>query len=754
MKLVGYSDRLSVAQGGTIRFMVSSEHPSYRSELVRLIHGDENPQGPGFKERRVPSAIDGERAGRRQVIHSGSYAIVADDAALRPTAGFALTAWVYPTTPLAGAQGLLTKWSRRGPEGYGLFIDEAGDLALWLGDGARIERHRTGTPLRSHDWYFVAASYDPASGRVVLHQWPARRWPVETTRATVERAASVRPGGAAGDPFLMAGLVGSGAERLAVGHHFNGRLDRPRVFGRALTLEEIVALEAGAPPRDLGGALVAAWDLSLDISSDRVTDISGGGLHGRTVNIPTRAMRGYNWSGATLDFKEAPGEYGAIHFHADDLDDAGWEVDFELTVPRDLPSGVYAARLRAGQSEDHVPFFVRPAKAAPTARIAMLFPTIHYLAYANFRDLDLGAWDRKRAPNADPSLHQEQYRYMRENQLFGLYDFHVDGSGVCYGSRLRPILNMRPKFRYRVWGAPARFPADLYLVDWLEAKGYTADVLTDDDLHAEGEALLAPYRVVITGSHHEYWTAPMLDAVESYLSGGGRLMYLGGNGFFGVTSVHPEKPHVIEVRRWGTSWPFELPPGERYHSTTGEHGGTWRNRGRAPQRIVGVGTSAAGFDRGTYYVRKPGSFDPRAAFIFEGIGADERIGDIPSLVMRHGAAGYEMDRADGSLGTPPHALLLASSIGHSEVYGAMIDEQLAFRAGPDGIGPDTPPSPGVVHPFVRADMVYFETANGGAVFSVGSIGWRSCLSYNDYDNTVSRVTENVLRRFASDDPLP
>jgi N,N-dimethylformamidase len=754
MKLVGYSDRLSVPQGGTIRFMVSSEHATYRSELVRLIHGDEHPAGPGYKERRVPSAMDGERRGRRQAIRGGSYAVVDDDTALRPARGFALTAWIYATTPLAGPQGLLTKWSRRADEGYGLFVDEGGELALWLGDGTRTERHRSGAPLRSHEWYFVAATYDAVTGRVQLHQSPTRHWPVETTRASMDRTASLRPGGAAGDPFLVAGRAERGEGRLLVSDHFNGRIDRPRVFGRSLTHEDLAALEAGTATGELRETLLADWDLSLDISSDRVTDVSGHGLHGRTVNIPTRAMPGHNWTGVALDWKQAPDEYGAIHFHADDLDDAGWDVDFELTVPRDLPSGVYAARLRAGEDEDHIPFFVRPAKGSPTARIALLFPTLHYLAYANFRDLDLGAWDKKRAPNADPSLHPGQYRYMRENKLFGLYDFHVDGSGVCYGSRLRPILNMRPKFRYRVWGAPARFPADLYLVDWLEAKGYEADVLTDDDLHAEGAALLAPYKVVITGSHHEYWTGAMLDAAESYLGGGGRLMYLGGNGFFGVTSVHPEKPHVIEVRRWGTSWPFELPPGERYHSTTGEQGGTWRNRGRAPQRLVGVGTSAAGFDRGTYYVRQPGSFDPRAAFIFEGIGKDERIGDVPSLVMRHGAAGYEMDRADPRLGTPPHALVLASSVGHSEVYGAMIDEQLAFRAGPDGVGPGTPPTPGVIHPFIRADMVFFETDNGGAVFSVGSIGWRSCLSYNGYDNTVSRVTENVLRRFVSDDPLP
>ena len=37
------------------------------------------------------------------------------------------------------------------------------------------------------------------------------------------------------------------------------------------------------------------------------------------------------------------------------------------------------------------------------------------------------------------------------------------------------------------------------------------------------------------------------------------------------------------------------------------------------------------------------------------------------------------------------------------------------------------------------------------MFSVGSIAWMSCLSYNGYDNNVSRITENVLSRFASDD---
>ena len=149
-------------------------------------------------------------------------------------------------------------------------------------------------------------------------------------------------------------------------------------------------------------------------------------------------------------------------------------------------------------------------------------------------------------------------------------------------------------------------------MDWLDAKGIEVDYLTDHDLHAEGQDLLSRYRVVISSSHHEYWTEPMLDALEAYLDAGGRFMYLSGNGLYGVASIDPARPHVLEVRRWGTSWPFEVHPAERCHSTTGEPGGTWRNRGRPPNRLVGVGTAGAEFGPGVPFQRMAASRDPRA----------------------------------------------------------------------------------------------------------------------------------------------
>ena len=106
-------------------------------------------------------------------------------------------------------------------------------------------------------------------------------------------------------------------------------------------------------------------------------------LNGRTVNLPTRAVTGHLWDATEMDYRRARNQYSAIYFHDDDLLDAGWDVDFAFQVPDNLPSGVYAARLRTTTSEDYVPFFVRPRQGTATADVALLIPTFSYLAYGN-----------------------------------------------------------------------------------------------------------------------------------------------------------------------------------------------------------------------------------------------------------------------------------------------------------------------------------------------------------------------------------
>ena len=99
--------------------------------------------------------------------------------------------------------------------------------------------------------------------------------------------------------------------------------------------------------------------------------------------------------------------------------------------------------------------------------------------------------------------------------------------------------------------------------------------------------------------------------------------------------------------------------------------------------------------------------------------------------------------ADGMMGTPLHALIVASSEGHSA-------NTLIV---PDEIGFHHVVMDGVQSPDVRADMTFFETPGGGAVFSVGSIAWGASLPHNGYDNNVSRISGNVVRRFLDAAPF-
>lgn len=737
--IIGYTNRLSVQPGESIQFMVSSELPTYQADIVRIIHGDANSNGPGFKAIDVPTSISKTYPGRRQVLPFGSYVEVPDSPALRLTNSFTLMAWVAPSTPgrtggVAAPSGLLTKWSDSTGTGYGLVVDERGQLALWIGGGGKVAKVSTDVPMRAWAamipgaanprpqhvptiWYFVAAVFDAASGNVTLYQQPVNRFPADATRVTRTVSTDLRAVGASDAPFVMgayssarAGVAAGPGDAPPLSGFYNGKISAPRVYGRALRAEEIAAVQAGQPA---AGAL-AAWDLAQEVATRRVIDTSNSKLDGRTVNFPYRAVTGHNWSGKEFDFRKAPAEYNAIKFHDDDLEDARWDVGFELRVPDTLPSGVYAARLRTTTSEDFVPFFVRPKRDGPKAKIAFLIPTFSYIAYAS----------------AGPSGFRP----------LSMYSHHNDGSGVGYSSHLRPVTNMRPKIPTQ---NPWQFMADTHLLDWLYEKKFEVDIITDHDLHAEGQSLLEPYNVVLTGTHPEYYSGEMMDAVENYLYDGGRLMYMGGNGFYWVTTPDPEGRY-LEVRRRDGTEAWQGAPGEGHHSTTGESGGLWRFRGRAPQSIVAVGFTAQGFDRNSPFKRMPGGLDPRAAFIFEGIGPDEIIGDHPSLVLYHGAAGSELDRVDYALGSPAHTLVLARSYGHSDAYHHVVEELHTSNSQQHG----------PVNKLVYADLAYAEFPKGGAVFSTGSIAWSGSLSYNKYSNNVSRLTENVLRRFASDEPIP
>ena len=74
LKITGYPDRYSAKPGERIEFKVSlEEEDSFEAQLVRVIHGDANPRGPGLKFRHIPSEADGRHPGFMQSIDAGSF---------------------------------------------------------------------------------------------------------------------------------------------------------------------------------------------------------------------------------------------------------------------------------------------------------------------------------------------------------------------------------------------------------------------------------------------------------------------------------------------------------------------------------------------------------------------------------------------------------------------------------------------------------------------------------------------------------
>ena len=80
--LIGYVDRFSGRPSERIAVKVSSRLAEpYQADLVRIVHGDANPAGPGLKFEEIGAAFAGTYPSRFQPAHSGSYGIVTRDTA-------------------------------------------------------------------------------------------------------------------------------------------------------------------------------------------------------------------------------------------------------------------------------------------------------------------------------------------------------------------------------------------------------------------------------------------------------------------------------------------------------------------------------------------------------------------------------------------------------------------------------------------------------------------------------------------------
>lgn len=707
LPITGYLDRLSHRPGGTVTAHVSvRDGVPYKARLVRVISADPNPVGPGMRFEDLPARFNAGFPGRHQPIVLGSRAVIDRGPPAPAERPRTWTALVCPG--VADREQVVIAEAD-----FQLSIDASGAAAR-IGPLS----FNTGTPLRAGLWYRVWLSFDPATRQVLAGQTRLGG----AAMATATRQVTVVPVLGGGPVFIAAADAGD-QQRC-----FTGKIEAPAILNRFIrTWIDPLTLETGA---------AAAWDFAQDISTQTIHDTGPHACHGYLVNLPARAMVGARWTGTEQSWRHAPAEYAAIHFHADDLGDCGWLADFSWVIPDDLPSGSYAFHLQCDAGEDWLPFYVLPKRNGPYAPIAVLASTFTYQAYANHARFgaDERYFARVRAWGAYPYNPDQYPIYGRST-----YNRHLDGSGVTFSSRRRPILTMRPgylTFNDSRGSGLRHYQADSHLLAWLEAKGIAFDIITDEDLDEEGAALLRPYRAVLTGSHPEYHTSGTLDALSEYTRHGGRLAYLGGNGFYWRIARVPSMPWAIELRRAEggvRTWAAE--PGEYYHQFDGHYGGLWRRNRRPPQMLAGVGFSGQGAFEGTYYRLLPEARDPRFAWMFDGITGDI-LGDYG--LSGGGAAGFEMDRADFALGTPDGAVILARSENPPASFFTVPEEVLAGRLTITGER---------LEELTRAEIVYFDLPGGGSVFSTGSITFCGSLWRDGWDGPVSRLLENVVRRF-------
>jgi N,N-dimethylformamidase len=273
---------------------------------------------------------------------------------------------------------------------------------------------------RPHSWNEISVTVDLAGGHLELH---CRPLPTEGFVTRPEVAATADWPASPEARFDGATLTLAG--------RFNGKLERPRLC-------------AG------DDELVAEWDFSLGIPTEEITDVGPSGFHGVLRNLPARGTRGHRWTGESLSWVADPAAYAAIHFHDDDLGDAGWEPAFTLDVPEDLASGCYAVRVEPADRstpEFWVPFVVRPAVGAPTRPVAFVVPTTTYGAYANMH-LRVTAQFNELAHARLTVLDSTDFLLLDRPELGkSTYDVHRDGSPVLYSSMARPVTNYRPTGR-------------------------------------------------------------------------------------------------------------------------------------------------------------------------------------------------------------------------------------------------------------------------------------------------------------------
>lgn len=734
----GYTDRKTVRAGDTIRFHISSTVPT-RLSVCRLGPSVADSAGDAVLHRFPPDPA------RPQPIHPGSYVLVPRGlAAAHGLDALSIEYWVSPWR-LDARQALISQFDAPLACGFALSLTEAGALELYLGDGGvqdDVGRY-AGGQLAARTWQHVAARFDGGAVTLFIDGQAVGTW---------ARQAPVRPGPA---PLRLGAAAAGGVPSDLL----DADIAMPVIHGRALSGAEIAARAAGlALAAPAGRDVLACWPLREE-RGGTVADTSGHGRTGTIINHGTWMIAGPGfdmgkvapYSPDGYDPLSDPTRGHGLRLASDDLVDCRWDATHEFAIPADARSGIYVGRVthRAdGVPRDYdITFVVAPARGRAKAPILVLCATNTWLCYATTpfarNTAEPATWPR-RAEGLENS-HPDAPAY-------GSYIFHRHGQPSYYTGLRLPWPNASPYALYDPAGTGfaqwVRLERELHV--WLDQNGYSFDVVSDFDLHAEPE-LLDGYRTVIVPGHNEYCSVPAWDGIDRFLRAGGTAIVLSGNTMHSRVSFDADMT-VMEQRK--TAQPGADirvgPPsgihGEQFHSQDWSRGGLLKFAGRPAPALIGLETAGWGFadgeDFGHYEVVAPEHPLFQGPYPV-GLGQGGRFGQAPDGCLPR-AIGHEWDLTLATMQRMTRAVPAGASYPPGQEGIEVIAHGIRPRAGRmdaylDWFGNMTASLDGL-----SAEMIYWERPEGGRVFNAGAVAAAWVLPVDVY---LGRLLRNVLYRF-------
>jgi hypothetical protein len=264
---------------------------------------------------------------------------------------------------------------------------------------------------------------------------------------------------------------------------------------------------------------------------------------------------------------------------------------------------------------------------------------------------------------------------------------------------------------------------DVADISWLESQGYDVSYIADEDLHTDG-AQAQDHHVLMIGSHDEYWSQEMVDAVKDARDAGTSVFFLGANMMYWKVRFEASPLSGRANRVMVTYKTVESGPAD----PTGAKTSTWRDPNGPNQPENGlIGQMYVGQNIDTSFPIKVSAGQGKdRVWRYTGLG-DQAAGATASIGTS--LVGWEWDsRVDNGLEPAGVVTLAASPVSGYLSQGNGASESLGSAI---------------------AMVTKYKVASGATVFATGTNQWWRGLATNEdgvgEPNTkIQQATANLL----------